>query len=88
MTSGEDCQAKVVIEGLNVKVGEKHGNALSVILFNLVLDYITKKLGIREFFHLCLALTENVIKTPVYHRNLSFQLARMSLCQEFSPKPA
>ena len=40
-----------------------------------------------NFFHLCLALTENVIKTPVYHRNLSFQLARTSLCQEFSLKP-
>ena len=60
---------------------------MSVILFNLVLDYITKKLGIREFFHLCLALTENVLKTPVFHRNLSFQLAHESLCQEFSPKP-
>jgi len=49
----EESQAKVVTENnmpesFNVDVGVRQGDALSVIVFNLVLDYITKKLDIRE----------------------------------------
>ena len=41
----EDCQVKVVIEknmkeNFNVNVGVRQGDALSVILFSSVLDYI------------------------------------------------
>jgi len=41
----EDCQVKVVIEkntteNFNVNVGVRQGDTLSVILFNLTLDYI------------------------------------------------
>jgi len=41
----EDCHVKVAIEknmteNFNVNVGVRHGDTLSVISFNLVLDYI------------------------------------------------
>jgi hypothetical protein len=44
-TTLEDCQVKVVIEknmieNVNANVGVRQGDALSVILSNLVLDYI------------------------------------------------
>ena len=49
----EEYQAKVVTENnmpqsFNVDVAVRQGDALSVIVFNLVLDYIIKKLDIRE----------------------------------------
>jgi hypothetical protein len=51
MMALEDSQAKVVIENktesFNVAVGVGQGDALSVIRFNLVLDYIIKKLATR-----------------------------------------
>ena len=48
----EDSQARVVIENnvtesFNIDVGVRQGDALSVTLFNLVLDYIRRKLDIR-----------------------------------------
>ena len=39
-----------VTESFNVKVGKRQDYALSDILFNLVLDYIIKKLDIRIRF--------------------------------------
>jgi hypothetical protein len=49
----EDSQARVVIENnmtesFNISVGVRHGDALSVTLFSLVLDYIIEKLDIRR----------------------------------------
>lgn len=51
MTCG-DSQAKAVIqnnmrESFRVNVGVRQGDALSVILFNLLLNYIIQKLDIR-----------------------------------------
>jgi hypothetical protein len=48
----EDSEAKVVMENnmtecFNVIIDVIQGDALSVMLFNLVLDYIMKKLFIR-----------------------------------------
>jgi len=48
----KDCQVRVVIENnmtqsFNTNVGVRQGDALSVTLFNLVLDYIIRKLDIR-----------------------------------------
>jgi len=48
----EDFQGKVVIEDnmtgcFNANVGLRRGDVLSVILFNLLLDHVIKKLDIR-----------------------------------------
>jgi hypothetical protein len=53
----EDCQVKEVIEknmteNFNVNVGVRQGDAWSVILFNLILDYIISKLDIRRIYQL------------------------------------
>jgi hypothetical protein len=48
----EDCQAEIVTannmtESLNVNVGVRQRDALSFLRFNLVLNYIIKKVAIR-----------------------------------------
>jgi len=53
-----------VTQIFNVNVLVRHGRALSFILFNLVPDFITKKLDIRGIFHLC--LTQNVLSKHLF----------------------